>query len=212
MATSMATGTPGTTGPPPGNGRGWRRDGGEGGGYPGSLRPGTHRLGMVLALAGISMLFVGMTSALVVRQGLDAAWRSIPMPPLLFANTALLLASSLALELARRAGPTRPRALRRRVMGAFLLGLFFLAGQIVVWRQLAGTGIFFATNAHSSFFYMLTALHGLHLSGGLVALGWLARSVGANAGGGWGFDVTALYWHFMDGLWVYLLVLLFVLV
>ena len=97
-------------------------------------------------------------------------------------------------------------------MGAFLLGLSFLAGQMVVWLQLAGTGVFLATNAHSSFFYTLTALHGLHLSGGLAALGWLARRVGENAGGGWLFDVTALYWHFMDGLWVYLLVLLFVFV
>ena len=88
----------------------------------------------------------------------------------------------------------------------------FLAGQALAWRQLAAPGIYLATNPHSSFFYLLTAVHGVHLLGGIAAVVWVdvralrwelgpARRTAA--------DVTALYWHFMDGLWVYLLVLLF---
>lgn len=168
---------------------------------------------MLLALASISMLFLGLTSAYIVRQGADTGWSGIPMPPLLPANTAVLLASSAALELARRAsrrGPAGERLFRRWVWAAFLLGVAFLAGQFAVWRQLAAQGIYLSTNSHGSFFYTLSGAHALHLAGGIAALGWLAFRVWRDpaASRGW-FEVTALYWHFMDGLWVYLLVLLF---
>jgi cytochrome c oxidase subunit 3 len=166
-----------------------------------------------MALASISMLFLGLTSAYVVRQGADTGWRGIAMPPLLAANTVVLLASSAALELARRAtrrGPAGERVFRRWVWTALLLGVLFLAGQLAVWRQLAALGIYLDTHPHGAFYYTLSGLHGLHLAGGIAALGWLALRVWRDpaVSGRW-FEVTALYWHFMDGLWVYLLVLLF---
>jgi cytochrome c oxidase subunit 3 len=93
-----------------------------------------------------------------------------------------------------------------------LLGVVFLAGQLLAWRQLAAQGIFLGTSPHGSFFYLLTGTHGLHLLGGIIALTYVVF-------GSWrlrytrrhhiAVDLTALYWHFMDGLWVYLFVLLF---
>ena len=93
-----------------------------------------------------------------------------------------------------------------------LLGVAFLAGQLIAWRQLAGQGIYVDSHPHSSFFYLLTSLHALHLLGGIIALAYITiaglrlrislrrRTV---------VNVTAIYWHFMDGLWVYLFLLLF---
>jgi cytochrome c oxidase subunit 3 len=93
-----------------------------------------------------------------------------------------------------------------------VLGIVFLAGQLMAWRQLSEQGIYLSSNPHSSFFYLLTGLHGLHLLGGVLALSWLAvrtwRSFGVPAARF--VEVTALYWHFMGVLWVYLLMLLFV--
>jgi cytochrome c oxidase subunit 3 len=162
------------------------------------MPPDTYRLGMLFALAGIAMLFISLTSAYVVRQGLGTDWQRLRMPELLWVNTAVLLASSVTLEIARG------NLSRRWLVLTLALGCVFLGGQLAAWRQLAAEGFFLGTNPHSSFFYTLTGLHGLHVAGGLVALGWAALRMRRR----W-VEVTALYWHFMDGLWLYLLVLLF---
>ena len=226
MATTIGTAKPpvkpGWSGAGNGNGSGgWNGDG-RGGGR-GQPRNGI--VGMWFALAGIMMLFMAMTSAYVVRRGLDPDWQAIRMPALALVNVAVLLASSVALELARRRQDRR--AADRWLFLTWSLGLAFLAGQLVVWRQLAEAGLYLSTNAHSSFFYVLTALHGAHLCGGLLALSWLmwmpSAKMALSAGGSLGLirgpasaadrdrwiRVAALYWHFMDGLWVYLLLLLF---
>ncbi len=177
----------------------------------------TARLGTALALASISMLFVGLTSAYIVRRGLEGVWRQNALPPLLYVNTAVLLASSLTLERARRRIRTADvRGFRRWLSRTLAAGAAFLAGQVAAWRQLAAAGVYLSTNPHASFFYLLTALHGLHLFGGLLALAWLrVAAAGGVEPAAWGparlwrwTDATALYWHFMDGLWIYLLVLL----
>jgi cytochrome c oxidase subunit 3 len=145
------------------------------------------------------MLFIALTSAYVVRKGLDPGWHAIQRPGLLWINTVVLLASSLTIERARRAG-----AAARWLLVTLLLGLVFLGGQLVVWSQLSAQGVYLSTNPHSSFFYLLTGLHGLHLAGGIAALSYLVFRHRPQL-----VDVTAIYWHFMDGLWVYLFVLLF---
>lgn len=181
-------------------------------------------MGMWFGLASVTMLFLGLTSAYLVREGLGAGWTQFPMPPLLLLNTAFLLASSLALEKSRRTLRVAPPADGRQsavavpgsfgkwTMVALALGLLFLAGQVIAWRQLAERGIYLSSNPSSSFFYTLTGVHGLHLLGGVIALGYLAA-----LGGGLELatlrrraEATAIYWHFMDGLWLYLFVLLFV--
>ncbi len=162
-------------------------------------------MGMAFGLASIAMLFIALTSAYVVRHGLDPDWRAIRMPPVLWANTLILAASSFALESARRA-PERAG----RFALTLALGLTFLGGQFVAWRQLSAAGIFLSTNPHSSFFYLLTGLHAAHLAGGIVALSYLTARARLGAATQRAVEATALYWHFMDALWIYLFVLLFV--
>lgn len=183
--------------------------------------PRTYRLGMIFALAGISMLFLGFTSAYVVRQGLGGDWQPLDWPPVLWVNTVVLLTSSATLW---RAGigfhHHRWRSFARWTTVTFLLGLGFLAGQLWVWHQLRMRGIYLNTNPNSSFFYLLTGTHGVHLAGGVVALLWLSalawrlvRPTEATSATiarcRIAVDVTSLYWHFLDGLWVFLVLLLF---
>ena len=215
----------------PGHHDGDRGDGGDGGNWGGSRKPlpaAAYRLGMTFALASIAMFFIGLTSSYVVRHGLDPDWLPIEMPRVLLFNTLILLASSMTLETARRA-LNNPKGgglsgHRKWLRLTLLLGLTFIYGQLMAWRQLMAYGINLSSSAHSSFFYLLTALHALHLMGGILALSYLvwkarhAQSL-ALADGVHGFeattysskafDVIALYWHSMDALWIYLLVLLF---
>jgi len=161
----------------------------------------TARLGMWLTIAAVGMLFTAFTSSYIVRQGLDPDWKAIPMPAVLLPNTLVLLASSISLEKARRTiGKTW-------LWLTLILGALFVAGQFVAWSQLRASGVYFVSNAHSSFFYLLTAAHGVHLAGGLLALGG-AAVMGSDIRARW-LGVAAIYWHFMGGLWLYLLFLLF---
>lgn len=182
--------------------------------------------GVWVAVATISMSFAAYTSALVVRQGTSGDWLHFRLPSILWLNTALIVASSVTLELGRRnhrrSGAAteggvltlpRPVSLTTRWIDLTLaLGVLFLAGQLVAWRQLAGHGLFLATNPSSAFFYVLTALHGLHLLGGLAGLLYvryrLRRGLAVSAGPALG--AGSLYWHFMAVLWLYLLTLLVV--
>jgi cytochrome c oxidase subunit 3 len=167
---------------------------------------------MWFALAGIVMLFAGFTSAMVVRRGMAFDWVSIAIPHLLWVNTGVLLASSLTLELSRRAlSRSAVISFIRWLAATVALGVFFLAGQLVVWRELAARGVYLATNPSSSFFYVLTAAHGVHLLGGVLALGYVVIHAGRMARGRerhTPLDVTAIYWHFMDVLWLYIFFLL----
>jgi len=195
-------------------------DTGQGGGGfpPGDFRGGggwaeyrvperTYRLGMWFALTGIVMLFAAFTSALVVRKGMSFDWVAVSLPRILWLNTFVLLASSATLELSRRslrAGSANE--FFRWLSATVVLGLGFLGGQLVAWRELAARGVYLATNPGSSFFYVLTAAHGLHLLGGVVALAYVAsraRRIALGRARRTPVDVTAIYWHFMDALWIY---------
>ena len=164
------------------------------------------RTGVWVGIAAITMSFTAYTSALIVRQGSGSDWQHVTLPRILFLNTLLLLVSSGTLETGRRrvaAGRTGGAW----VAGTLALGLAFLAGQLVAWRQLAAAGLYLSTNPASDFFYVVTALPGLHLLGGVAALGWLVgrlRAAPAQAPMG----AVALYWHFMGVLWLYLLLIL----
>jgi cytochrome c oxidase subunit 3 len=176
-----------------------------------------YRLGMWLALAAILMMFTALTSAYIVRAASANDWQPLTMPRVLLLSTALILSSSGTLEAARRnlKGTANPKY-KRWLLVTVALGLGFLVSQLLAWRQLVRQGIYVASNPHSSFFYLLTATHGVHLLGGLVALVYLSlrgrvrrENELAVAKGQATADAVALYWHFMDGLWIYLFVLLF---
>jgi cytochrome c oxidase subunit III len=195
------------------------------------------RLGLTCGIATVSMVFISLTSAYVVRQGLptfDGAtntyvrdWGQVQLPWLLLAiNTALLLVSSLTMEFARRDIKRRAALAPLQSMPGIslgeeksfpwlgvtvLLGFGFLVGQWLAWGELKARGFFVDTNPNSSFVYLLTAAHAVHLAGGIIALMWasvtslLHRPV---EGRRIVVDVTAWYWHFMAVLWIYVFALL----
>jgi cytochrome c oxidase subunit III len=213
-------------------------DGGRGDGYPDyGRRLRRARLGLAVALAPIFMFFVSIVSAYIVRQGLPTFddktstyvrdWIPVALPlALLLVNTGLLAASSLTAEFARRQ-ITRQAALApvSSIPGVslgqesgfpwlavtVLLGGGFLVGQWLAWQELAARGFYVATSASSSFVYLLTAAHGVHLAGGVVVLLYavtvslLHKPVEARR---IVVDVTAWYWHFMFVLWVGIFALL----
>ena len=166
-------------------------------------------------LASITMTFAAFTSALIVRQGGATDWKHLTLPPILYLNTLVLIASSITLEVARRqlgvymAGPRDQTAAPSRWLYITLcLGLLFVGGQYIAWLQLRAQGLFLATNPNSSFFYVLTGIHAIHVSGGLGGLARVIRRLNRSVLRKSTLDATAHYWHFMGALWVYLLLLL----
>jgi len=168
-----------------------------------------------VVLFAIMMMFAAFTSALVVRKGGAPDWRTFTLPSILYFNTVLLLASSATLEISRRRIATFMGGLRSQVKNpalwlymTLLLGLFFVAGQYVAWQQLRAQGIYLATNPSSSFFYLLTVVHAIHVLGGLGGLLYVISRLRKSALRRSQLVATARYWHFMGILWVYLLLLL----
>ena len=183
-------------------------------GSSGPLRPVPRRAyftALQLGLAAIVMFFMALASSYIVRKGLGMDWQSTPLPPVLWFNTSILLASSVTIVVARKKLDGGHHELFRSWWWVTTgLGVLFLAGQIIAWRQLAAAGMLLATNPSSSFFYLLTAAHGAHLAGGILALFYVAfrpwsRSRISQATAA---ELTSIYWHFMDGLWIFLFALL----
>jgi cytochrome c oxidase subunit 3 len=133
--------------------------------------------GLYALLGAATMFFAALTSAMIVRRGLGDDWRGIPLPALVWVNTAILIASTAALE----------RGSRR---AAIALGAAFLAGQVFVWTSVA-----IAASPGDSFFVVFTGGHAAHVLGGLGALQWARVAL------------ARVYWHFLTGLWICLLVL-----
>ncbi|HZZ14809.1 MAG TPA: cytochrome c oxidase subunit 3 [Candidatus Sulfotelmatobacter sp.] len=170
-----------------------------------------------VVLFAITMMFAAFTSALVVRKGGAIDWQSFRLPPILYFNTLLLIASSITLELARRQVASFMGGLKSEVQSparwlyvTLGLGLLFVGGQYIAWSQLRSEGLYLATNPSSSFFYLLTVTHALHVLGGLGGLLYVIRKLHKSVLRRDQLVSTARYWHFMGLLWVYLLVLLWV--
>jgi cytochrome c oxidase subunit 3 len=170
---------------------------------------------MWVVLAAISMSFAALTSALIVRRGGAVDWRHISLPSILYLNTVLLLASGMTLEIAHRRitvfmGEPRGKASNPAVWlyVTLSLGMVFVAGQYAAWRQLSAQGLYLATNPSSSFFYVFTAAHALHVLGGLGGLVRVIHKLHLLTLRRSTLVATSRYWHFMDVLWIYLLLLL----
>jgi cytochrome c oxidase subunit 3 len=189
-------------------------NGGQGSGPSGaaSVPQRTYVTGMTIALAGILMFFAALVSAYVVRRGFpNSDWQALEVPRILWLNTLILLASSFALARSRRRLLAGDDDGFRHWWGVTaILGLFFLAGQLVAWRQLVVSGVYLATNPSSSFFYVFTGAHGLHLLGGIIGLLAVAFRPLLRLARSTAVDVVSMYWHFMDGLWLFLFVFLLV--
>jgi cytochrome c oxidase subunit III len=174
-----------------------------------SLPPAKIGLGVFLAVVG--SLFALFISAYSMRMNM-VDWRALPVPRLLWFNTGVLVMSSIALQWAYMAA-------RRNDMDGVIIGLcaggasavIFLVGQLLAWRQLSLAGYFVASNPANSFFYLITAVHGLHLMGGLVALGKTTAKVWRGAAMTevrLSVELCTIYWHFLLLVWLVLLGLL----
>lgn len=171
---------------------------------------------LAVVAAGIGLwVFIGVASALfllfitayVMRMN-SADWSAIAMPWQLWLSTALLLAGSLTLQRSAAAarGAQWERARRLLLLGG-VCAVAFLAVQLWVWQALYAMRVMPAGNPAASFFYLLTALHGLHVAGGLVAWGVAVRGFWRSAEparGAWRIALCARYWHFLLGLWLLL--------
>ncbi len=164
-------------------------------------------VGLLAFLGTVSMLFLGFTSALLLRRA-SFDWQPLAAPSLLWLSTALLLLSSVALAVARareRRGLARGALAAAAVSGALAIG--FVGAQLGAWRQLARAGVFLASNPSSSFFFVLTGAHALHVLG---AIGWFPRAFSRlRAGRPDALRLYGIYWHYLGGLWLYLVVLMF---
>jgi cytochrome c oxidase subunit 3 len=180
--------------------------------------------GVWVAVAAISMCFAALISALIVREGIAADWVHFGVPRIMYVNTFILLVSSISLEAARNsfskaqeferqnpaAGEKALDRARLWLLSTVALGALFVVGQVMAWRDLVAKGLFLASSPSSSFFYLLTAAHGLHLLGGIAGLGYafwrIRRDPGSQETGV--LSVAGVYWHFMDGLWAFLFIIL----
>ena len=170
-----------------------------------------------VGIAAISMTFAGLTSAMVVRQGSGMDWQRLALPNVLFLNTLILVASSFTLEMFRRRFPAAPGTgspaaedVTWWLYGTLGLGVLFLAGQYLAWHQLRMEGLYLASNPSSSFFYVLTAAHALHLLGGMAGLLYILYKTQKRILRASALNVAAKYWHFMAVLWIYLLALIWI--
>ena len=183
---------------------------------PASYRPPAARVGVIVYFGVIIVLFGLVSSAYVMRMGMSGMghdamgdWRPMPEPPLLWINSFVLLLSSLAWE-AARAGIRQKRAdlMSRSMLAAGILGILFLVGQLLLWREFAQAGYYASSNPANAFFYLITGLHGLHIAGGLFF--WVRAVLGLRAGADvrLPIELCAVYWHFLLLVWALMLALL----
>ena len=161
---------------------------------------GVYRVGLISICGSIFAFFAALVIAYWWRSQTPPFWDPIPLPGALWVSTGLMFASSATFEIARR---VFRRGGHRRAMQwlglTAALGVAFLISQLTAWRALVGFGAFLASNPHSTFFYLFTGLHGLHLIGGLVMLLVLVlrRSPRREL-----VDAVTYYWHFLGLLWI----------
>jgi cytochrome c oxidase subunit 3 len=192
------------------------RDGGDSGDgnhrIPGNSSARKYAIAIALMMVAILMFFMAMVAAFLVLRMTSAKWIAFRIPNLLWLNTAVLLGSSATLELSRRRlNAFDEKGFRRLWMLTTVLGITFVLGQVIAWRELISAGIYGSTTLAAGFFYVFTAAHAVHLFGGICALLYVGfrkfkeSQMTRNAAA----EVTSYYWHFMDALWVFLLALLY---
>jgi cytochrome c oxidase subunit III len=169
-----------------------------------------HKFTLWVAIGSIIMMFAGLTSAYIVKSN-QAGWQTVGMPHIFWYSTATILLSSLAMQMALRSFKQRDMNQYRLLIAATLaLGIAFVILQSLGFRQLWNSGIQFkGSSGGGQFLYVIAGLHAVHVLGGVIAL--LVMFVKAFLGrtklyGSVPVEVMATYWHFVDLLWIYLLV------
>ena len=178
--------------------------------------PAKYRVTMWVVLAAIVMMFAALSSAFIILSS-EEQRQHVAMPPMFFLSTGIILASSWTLERSKRSLKLDQSTRYFRWLGLTLfLGLSFLVSQLLGWRELVRQGVYFSGHPHSSFFYFFTGVHGVHLLGGIVLLLYLIvrmrvhrEALRSEMTQTW-TAVVGLYWHTMDGLWIWLFLLLLI--
>ena len=179
--------------------------------HPGYFNAHNRRVALVVFLCVVGVVFFLLFVATHMRMNMSTDWVPAPEPPLLWANSAVLVLVSVCFEWTRRAVALRDVAdSYKRFLWAGALTALFLVGQLVVWKQFYDLGYGHADNPANSFFYIITAVHGVHLLGGLVA--WVRalprlRQADDLSAIRLSVDLCALYWHFLLFVWVAMLAL-----
>jgi len=197
-----------------------KKPGGNGfhGGGDGSKRkfsPTGYRLTMWMVLAAIVMMFGALSAAYVMVS--EEQRRPVPMPRMFFVSTGLILVSSATFQRAKRSlQQGRAGAYLKWLLVTLVLGVAFLGSQLVGWRELSRAGVYFSGHPRSTFFYLATAMHGGHLLGGIGLVLYLVIRrlrplwpLHAEKNTAW-TRVVGLYWHAMDGIWIWLFGLLLI--
>jgi cytochrome c oxidase subunit 3 len=182
-----------------------------------------HRFTMILGIVSICMAFGGLTSAYIVRKG-AGNWVDFSMPTAFYTSTIILLISSATMHVAHisnKKGYAKMTIFTLLVTIA--LGLMFAFFQYQGWQELTNTGIYLDGNPSGSFFYVITGMHAVHLLGGVLFLIfaflnsiWIfaikkqETTIGENKALKVRTDLLSMYWHFMDILWIYLFIFLFI--
>ncbi|MDQ6787127.1 MAG: heme-copper oxidase subunit III [Acidobacteriota bacterium] len=175
------------------------------------------RIGVSFLLLVVLMTFGGLIGAYIVLAANNALeWKPFDLPRQVWISTFLILTSSITYTIAQRfLKSEKQTAAKNWLLATTVLGATFIASQILAWLELVRQGIYVASNPYAGFFYILTMVHALHVIGGICALGYivlrtwqetdseeeLTKRKSISNAVGW-------YWHFMDGLWLVLFLLL----
>jgi cytochrome c oxidase subunit 3 len=166
--------------------------------------------GLISSIAATTMLVAALTSAYIVRRGLGSDWKPLHLPFEIPGGVPLLLFSSLALEIGRRAHKAlRKPAFVRAWFGGVLLGTAFVLAQVYGWKQIGATGFGIVTSPAAAFLFVITGSFIALVIGALAALVWSGLRIGRGTPetDHTGLTITASYWHYLVCLWIYLVVL-----
>ena len=166
-----------------------------------------------ISMISMAMLFAGFTSAIIVSKGGNENWIYFDIPIWFYISTIVILVSSVSMHLAKKfIEKNNNKSAFNFLLITILLGLLFALSQFFVWKELVGLNVFFTgdnSTAASSFFYLIIAVHLVHLLGGIIALIVTAIKTASNKYSSkdmLGIELCAIFWHFLDILWVYLFV------
>ena len=177
---------------------------------------GLYRIAMIATLAFVTVTFSALALVFILRSRVPMNWHHIILPPILWFDTALLIGSSITYEAGhRRLIDNDQRGFFHWMLLTAALGLLFLVGQVVAWWQILAAGQLIENNPHSSFFFLFSGMHGIHIIVGLAGLGALLyRTREPASGPRWQMNTrvlanaVAIFWHYLDCLWVVLFALL----
>ncbi len=175
------------------------------------------RIGMWFLLLVVMMTFGGLIGAyIVIATNQELEWKPFDLPIQVWVSTFLILASSITYQISKNALQAENQTKAKNwLLATTVFGGMFISSQILAWFDLVQRGVYMASNPYAGFFYILTAVHAVHVFGGILVLGYILLRTWNPASSDEELEkrqsiskAVGSYWHFMDGLWIVLFVLL----